>query len=1163
MDIFDKRDDHGDGDRDALSAEKTTATEIYATEKSAPETEAALTDAEPVSSTAGQAETALGNETPLHENEKYLQDVTSHVVPGGVPASALQSPVSYNMGISTVDEIIQPSQPVVEEAILEKKVEPGTVLNEEPTEPVLEQQSGQQQEQPGDGSGEAQHDEPPVPVIMEDTPHDETAHQLEHEGSQEPHDSITEEEILTKESLEGQNAPVEDQHPQEADNCGHESTIDESTPTVETHDDSQYEEHDRHEAGDKAIEEPATPIIDANIPSIAIHTTDMTEELLREASVETEAAHEDPIREAPVEEVPTEQAIHETPAYEPQADFAQDHIEHDTPDVDVQTTINPTPSKVHTPEDGPVHQDSTEASVPSAAEETVPNIPHVVEEVSPNDTNTTHLAEHIPEEAMHEEIISETLHEEAHEFDHDDSFQEPTMKDMGTVPEPARTITEEPVDDQETAEADSSATLSEVPEAVSCSDVVDVDVHEAARPESPAPTALSAAEELHVNTLSEEHQNNEITEHEVVSLDSATHEDTEHDVITHEAADPGTDHHDELSHEVAAHDDTNHDPAGHDLAEHESAHDYVVEHDAIYHDAIAHEAADLEVASHEGLGRESVDHEAVLHEVEPVSEPLQHEEGNEHMHEHAEESITAPHEAPREDNLAHDATVTESSDAPVWHYQEPYVSQDVYTYPYAATQEYVDYGSSYYASAQQTLDPSPVFHDVNETHDTPDAIQEPVLDENMIFGEPEEMEATHNTLSLDKELEDVDEEEDEAEEVGDDIHTEPPADTLHEAHQGSVPEVEHAATMHGQDDLFEDDSEESAGSVDSSDLAHQEVPISNDHDHEEEHGHELESAPVPVQHNEHEDTIVEHPIEASHEISHNTDVPPTPTTVIGDSHYIEEHDNQEVQTQFAQAPQEDERPVTPDASTPLASQFQGLANSRHAPQQQQQQVPVTPPRQIHDDEGLDDVDFMPRDVTHVPWQERHGSIDATPGSVRSQATLSTSASSSFGSPSPWSTAVANAMTPQTGSIISGSTVPQDDPFIRTSWSGTPDGGDDGLIFGRGKPIGQLSYDYHHSHLVNDNDKRRSLPLDTVQTPPSNNSRPSSVVATSSPSSLFQRMRSIFEPPNGAPGVGVPEIPAKPMISAATSTIHDDEDEDDQINEKSSLLQASAIDMPLH
>ncbi|ERT01217.1 hypothetical protein HMPREF1624_02459 [Sporothrix schenckii ATCC 58251] len=393
--------------------------------------------------------------------------------------------------------------------------------------------------------------------------------------------------------------------------------------------------------------------------------------------------------------------------------------------------------------------------------------------------------------------------------------------------------------------------------------------------------------------------------------------------------------------------------------------------------------------------------------------------------------------------------------------------------------------------------------------------------------------------------------------------------------------------MHGQDDLFDDDSEESAGSIDSSDSANPEELAGQDQDTSQEDELVHESLP----HQEHDNRLFERLDEEPYEVSQDTEVLQTPTMIVGDSHSVN----------TVTSP-ENERPVTPDASTPRASHFKGLANSRHAPKQQQHE-PVTPPRQtaVHNDEGFDGIDFLPRDVTHVPWQERDGSIDATPGSVRSQATLSTSASSSFGTPSPWSAGTVTTMTPGTGAIISGNSVPQDDPFIRASWSSSPEGGhgsgyshgdDHDIIPNRGKSIGQLNYSYN-GRAVNDPEKK-DVVLAANLTPQPNNSRPSSAVATSSPTSLFQRMRNIFEPPQNGTAQGTPVKPATPAASSSDAfpaigntpnrpvdrgfrggtqamDSHrlgdgagvDDLDADDLFNEKSSLLQASAIDMPLH
>lgn len=1109
MDIFDKRDDHGDGDRDALPATTTMTTiDTITKEKGEQETDIpVLPVAKPAFSTGDQTETLSGNETSFHENQKYLQDVTAHSVPGGFPASALQSPTSENMAISTVEEVTELSQQGLEQAIQKKEIEPDTMPGEatkhvpEQQPESEEQQTEQQQEQSHDDSEKAQRIDSLVFGMREDTNYDEEAPPGETEVPHEPHDATVEEEQSLHENLEEHSPEKEDQHDQENAGSDHEQDDNELAPTIESHDNSHHEEPFH----DKASEELVTPATNTSIPSIAIHTTDMTEEYLREASLEKEVLHEEPMNEVSTEVVSTEVAR------EPLTELNQDHNdEHEAHDVKAQS-INTVSPEVHLPEEESTPPVVVETSAIQTLEEIVPVISDKTEELSSNDTQIEHLTEHIPEENTHEEIIPEISNEELHEALHEEVTHailmqqevatEELVADLALGEYSTLVLTG---DQQDTNESPASA-HEPVPENEATPRDVEIAPQKDVGPESPTSTVHSAAE-AHIDPPQDSQQG---------------HVDADHEVLDHEVVD----------HEV-------------------------------------------------------VDQEVVGQEAKPTGEFHQYKETHEEMYGNAKKIIADSHE-----NNFTQEEVTGLIDTPVWDYQEPYLAQELYTYPNAAAQEYVDYGSSYYASAQQSLDPSPVFHEV------PDAVEVPVLYENMVFGGAEDIGPDHNALSLDKELKKLNGEGHEEEEVGEEIDTGSSADTFHDVQQDAVPEAENAATMHGQDDLFEDDSEESAGSVDSSDSAPPEVPINHDQEHEQDH--------EPAQHQQHEDIIFEHPEEVPHELPHDTEIPQTPTTIVGDSHYVENDNYQEGDTQFAEVPPEDERPVTPDASTPLASQFKGLANSRHAPLKQQE-VPVTPPRQTtaHDDESLDDIDFMPRDVTHVPWQERADSIDATPGSVRSQATLSTSASLSFGSPSPWSAAVVAAMTPQTDAISGEHTVSQDDPFIRTSWSSTPDDGDgsgygqdgdDSLLLGRGKPIGQLDY-YYGGRPVSENEKR-SLALDTVQTPPSNSSRPSSVVATSSPSSLFQRMRSIFEPPNGSVAVGVPGMPTKSTTTTASSTVSatrdpypatsntanrlvdggflrgvqttddhredDDEDEDGQINEKSSLLQASAIDMPLH
>ena len=201
-------------------------------------------------------------------------------------------------------------------------------------------------------------------------------------------------------------------------------------------------------------------------------------------------------------------------------------------------------------------------------------------------------------------------------------------------------------------------------------------------------------------------------------------------------------------------------------------------------------------------------------------------------------------------------------------------------------------------------------------------------------------------------------------------------------------------------------------------------------------------------------------------------VPETPTTVVGDAPSPESHAEEQAI--------HGARPATPESAP-----FSGLPVDDPP-------APVTPPQLYagdDDDPGMDG-DFMPRDVTHISWDGHN--IYTTPGSVRSEATVSEASLSA----TPYS---------------SGHDLHHNEPFIRSSWVDTPP---ESVLDSRNKALRQLDY---------------ALSLDTTtptNTPPTTampqqqqqpKSRPSSIAAVS-PSILFQRMRSIFEPANAASAV---------------------------------------------
>lgn len=223
--------------------------------------------------------------------------------------------------------------------------------------------------------------------------------------------------------------------------------------------------------------------------------------------------------------------------------------------------------------------------------------------------------------------------------------------------------------------------------------------------------------------------------------------------------------------------------------------------------------------------------------------------------------------------------------------------------------------------------------------------------------------------------------------------------------------------------------------------------------------------------------------------------------------------------------QPENRPVTPETInlaprsdvTPKASR--GLADSRHNPAR-----PQTPDKQIHRPLGTEDIGtdpFTPVDVTNVPWYARR---DSTPRSLHSQSTLSSAPSSPIHSSLP---------------------VDNHEPVIRDSWP-TPTH-DRLLLNGMGRPRNdsQLSsngdfdpFRYDTKAIAAQWQQRGTAgPHEEgsdVPTKPHRNS-----IASSSPGGLFQKMRSIFEP-TGGPGANrsLPPSPGRnsPVWTRAATAV---------------------------
>ena len=350
-----------------------------------------------------------------------------------------------------------------------------------------------------------------------------------------------------------------------------------------------------------------------------------------------------------------------------------------------------------------------------------------------------------------------------------------------------------------------------------------------------------------------------------------------------------------------------------------------------------------------------------------------------------------------------------------------------------------------------------------------------------------------------------------------------------------------AATVQGQDNLF-DDSNESAGS-ESADGVLAERDEEDTHpgsDPGEENGHDDTYAEDPPQHTEVVTAdATDNAEDAAAEPETTRSIGQGSTSLTIDSGYRSETPGNELrdlanqphgeaaEPEHRQAtpqltPQVVQEQATPDISpislrqSAPSTPFRGLADSRHAPPRAQD--PVTPPRQTwpRPDAGADDDvgadPFAPRDVTHVPW---HSRTDSTPLSLHSQTTLSSSSP-----PSPIHAALA---------------ADNHEPVIRDSWPAPVHqnllarmaaGESPGRRPRTDSLGGQSDYDafrYEPSGGAKSPLATRWAAASTRQlqlqqpeppvTPPA--SQRNSVVGggpSSSPSSLFQKMRSIFEQP---------------------------------------------------
>ncbi|KAB5576606.1 hypothetical protein GE09DRAFT_627421 [Coniochaeta sp. 2T2.1] len=292
------------------------------------------------------------------------------------------------------------------------------------------------------------------------------------------------------------------------------------------------------------------------------------------------------------------------------------------------------------------------------------------------------------------------------------------------------------------------------------------------------------------------------------------------------------------------------------------------------------------------------------------------------------------------------------------------------------------------------------------------------------------------------------------------------------------PDDQHATTVHGQENLFDEDD-------------HSEEPFPEsgfERKSDEEHGDEHRSA-TPVQEpiadgtlggddSEPETLVLAHSDEGSRHIpmvnGEGGDYNGSPGIEPGPSG---ENDNE---------PSPSTGPST--SSAPI----KGLANSRHNPDR-----PRTPEQQTGQTsqtaKTFSEV-ATPVDVTNTPWSAYR---DSTPRSIHSQSTLSSSPSSPIHSSPP---------------------VDNHEPVIRDSWP-TPTH-DRLLLNGMGRPrndsqlstSGDFEPFRHESKLPTAHWQQGETPPQYGQSPIGREARRrDSAASTSSPGGLFQKMRSVFEP----------------------------------------------------
>jgi len=299
--------------------------------------------------------------------------------------------------------------------------------------------------------------------------------------------------------------------------------------------------------------------------------------------------------------------------------------------------------------------------------------------------------------------------------------------------------------------------------------------------------------------------------------------------------------------------------------------------------------------------------------------------------------------------------------------------------------------------------------------------------------------------------------------------------------QGPLPSPlagENVTTVHGQDDLFdtdgEDDSEHDTSMEDSAVTmveynAPQSVYNLKEHAvvHESEgYVHEPQTA-----------TIVHSPLEPSQ-------MPRSPNLTLDTTSQAETASPEDFTPQATKFKLEDNSDVSPlslrqpPPPVPPPRRRGGLMNSIHNPDR-----PKTPPSQTAG--GEFDINLVPRDVTNIPWRSR---TDSTPMSMRSQSTLSSSSPDS----------------PVHAALLADN----HEPVIRDSWP-TPVR----ELRGRGDSLTYREADLPYDPSPKPLPFRSDVPS-PINTDPAARSHGNST-STPTQSTLFQKMRAIFENPGAA------------------------------------------------